>query len=66
MMNVIEEKKSYIQKYGEINLFENVNNGLMIMDDTKNALSLISNFITKIKKLIGLNKSRQQDINDWQ
>lgn len=66
MMNVIEEKKSYIEKYGEINLFENISNELILVDNTKNALSLISTFITKIKKLIGLNKSSQQDINNWQ
>lgn len=66
MMNVVEEKKSYIEKYGEINLFENISNELILVDNTKNALSLISTFITKIKKLIGLNKSSQQDINNWQ
>lgn len=64
MMNVIEEKKSYIEKYGEINLFENVNTGLMIVDNTKNAFSLFNTFVSKIKKLFGLNTSKEQNIND--
>ena len=63
MMEVIEEKKSYIEKYGEINLFENVNNGLMIVDNTQNAFSFITTFISKFKKLLGLNKSNES-IND--
>jgi len=65
MMNAIEEKKSYIEKYGEINLFENVNTSLMLVDETKNTLSLINNIIQKIKKLFKLNTS-YEDINDWQ
>ena len=63
MMNVIEEKKSYIEKYGEINLFENINTGLMLVDNTKNAFSFISTFISKCKKLIKLNNS-SESIND--
>lgn len=63
MMNVIEEKKSYIEQYGEINLFENVNTSLMLVDTTKNTFSFISTFVIKIKKLFGLNKSAKS-IND--
>lgn len=63
MMEVMEEKKSYIEKYGEINLFENINNSLILVDNTKNALSFISTFITKLKKLVGVNKSTES-IND--
>lgn len=63
MMNVIEEKKSYIEQYGEINLFENVNTSLMLVDTTKNTFSFISTFVIKIKKLFGLNKSAES-IND--
>ena len=63
MMEVIEEKKSYIEKYGEINLFESVNTGLMIVDNTKSAFSFISTFISKFKKLLGINKS-SETIND--
>ncbi len=59
MMNVIEEKKSYIEQYGEINLFEKVNTGLMLVDNTKNAFSFITTFIRKIKKLFGLNQTTE-------
>lgn len=65
MMNSIEEKKSYIKQYGEINLFENVNSSLMLVDNTKNAISFINTLIVKLKKLFGLNKSGE-NINDWQ
>lgn len=64
MMNVIEEKRLYIKEYGEINLFEDVNTGLMLVDNTKNAFSLINTFIRKIKKLFGLNISEEQNINN--
>ena len=59
MMNVIEEKKSSIEKYGEINLFENVNTGLMLVDNTKNAFSFINTFVRKLKKLFGINNSTE-------
>lgn len=63
MMEVIEEKKSYIEKYGEINLFENVNTGLMLVESTQNTFSFINTFIKKLKKLFGFNKS-SESIND--
>lgn len=63
MMNVIEEKKAYIEQYGEINLFENVNTSLMLVDTTKNTFSFITTFVNKIKKLFRLNKS-SESIND--
>lgn len=63
MMNVIEEKKAYIEQYGEINLFENVNTSLMLVDTTKNTFSFITTFVNKIKKLFKLNKS-SESIND--
>lgn len=64
IMNAIQEKKVYIEKYGEINLFENINNSLMIVDNSKSVLSFINTFIAKCKKLIGLNKSHE-NVNDW-
>ena len=64
MMNVVQEKKIYIEKYGELNLFENINNSLMITDNTKTAFSFISALIAKCKKLIGINKSEEKS-NDW-
>ena len=64
MMNAIEKKKVYIEKYGEINLFENINTSLMLVDNTKNTFNFINTFIHKIKKLIGFNTSKEQDINN--
>lgn len=63
MMNAIEDKREYIEKYGEINLFEDINNSLMLVDETKNTFSFINTFASKIKKLFGLNKSTES-IND--
>jgi len=63
MMEVIEEKKTYIEKYGEINLFENVNTSLMLVENTQNSFSFITTFIIKLRKLLGLNKS-SESIND--
>lgn len=59
MMSVVEEKRVYVEKYGEINLFENVNNGLMLVNNTKNSFSFASIFISKIKKLFRLNTSAE-------
>ena len=63
MMEVIEEKKTYIEEYGEINLFENVNTGLMLVENTQNTFAFITTFISKFKKLLGFNKSAE-NIND--
>lgn len=63
MMIAMEEKSIYVEKYGEINLFENVNNSLMLIDSSKNVFSFISNFAKKLKKLVGLNKAHNS-IND--
>lgn len=64
MMNSVQEKRVYIEKYGEINLFENINKSLMLIDNSKNVFSFIATFIAKCKKLFGLNKSNE-NINDW-
>lgn len=63
MMNLVQEKRGYIEQYGEINLFENINKSLMLVDNTKTIFSFIRAFIAKCKKLFGLNKSRE-NIND--
>lgn len=63
MMNAVEEKKSYIEQYGDINLFENLNNSLMLVDETKNSFSFILNFVNKLKKLFGFNKKSSENIN---
>lgn len=65
MMSAIEEKRSYIEQYGEINLFENINNSLMLVDTTKNTFSFINTLIIKIKKLFKLN-GYTEDINELQ
>lgn len=64
MMNSVQEKRVYIEKYGEINLFENINKSLMLVDNSKNIVSFIKTFISKCRKLFGLNKSAE-NINDW-
>ena len=63
MMNAVEEKKSYIEQYGDINLFENLNNSLMLVDETKNSFAFILNFVNKLKKLFGFNKKSSENIN---
>lgn len=63
MMSVVEEKRAYVEEYGEINLFEDVNNGLMIVDDVNNSFAFIRTFISKIKKLFRLNTS-SESINE--
>lgn len=63
IMNSIQEKKSYIEKYGEINLFEDINKSLMIVNNNKNLLSLINKFITKAKKLVKLNRNTNDEID---
>lgn len=63
MMNLVQEKRVYIEKYGEINLFENINKSLMVVDNSKNIVSFIKTFISKCRKLFGLNKSAE-NIND--
>ena len=64
MMNMVQEKRVYIEKYGEINLFENVSTSLALIDNTKNAFSFINTFARKIKKLFRLNASEKLNIND--
>lgn len=65
MMSVVEEKRAYVEEYGEINLFEDVNNGLMIVDDVNNSFAFIRTFISKIKKLFRLNTSSESINELW-
>ena len=60
-MSLLQEKKAYIEQYGEINLFENVNKSLMIIDKSKNLLYFINKFATKVKKLVRLNKNTKEE-----
>jgi hypothetical protein len=58
IMESLEKKKEQIEQFGEINLFETSENSLVLVDNTKRALSFVSTFFVKIKKLFGFNKSR--------
>ena len=58
IMESLEKKKEQIEQFGEINLFETSENSLVLVDNTKRALSFVSTFFVKIKKLFGFNKSK--------
>ena len=58
MMENLEAKKEQIETFGEISLFEPSENSLVLVDNTKHALSFIYSFFGKVKKLFGFNKSR--------
>lgn len=58
IMESLEKKKEQIEQFGEINLFETSGNSLVLVDNTKRALSFVSTFFVKVKKLFGFNKSR--------
>ena len=58
IMESLEKNKEQIEQFGEINLFETSENSLVLVDNTKHALSFVSTFFVKIKKLFGFNKSR--------
>ena len=58
IMESLEKKKEQIEQFGEINLFETSENSLVLVDNTNRALSFVSTFFVKVKKLFGFNKSR--------
>lgn len=58
IMESLEKKKEQIEQFGEINLFETSENSLVLVDNTKRALSFVSTFFVKVKKLFRFNKSR--------
>ena len=58
IMESLEAKKEQIEALGEISLFEPSENSLVLIDNTKHALSFIYSFFGKVKKLFGFNKSR--------
>lgn len=62
MMNMVQEKKSYIEQYGELNLFENLNTSLMIVNNANYLVSFFTTFASKIKKLFKLNRQKQEDM----
>ena len=63
MMDLVQAKKEYIEKYGEINLYENLSKSLMIVDKSKNLLYFINKFVYKLKKLVKLNKNTNDEFN---
>ena len=64
MMDLLEQKREYIETYGEINLFANAENHLMIIDEAQNIFSLLMTLFKKTKKLF--NKAPKIiDINEW-
>lgn len=63
IMESLETKKAQIKEFGEINLLETPENSLVLVDNTKHALSFISTFFVKVKKLFGLTIDRNT-IND--
>ena len=65
MMNLVQKKKEYIEQYGEINLFEEINNSLTIVDNSKNFLYIVNKFITKAQQLVKLNKNTNDEFNYW-
>ena len=58
IMENLEAKKEHIEAFGEISLFEPTENSLVLVDNTIHALSFIYSFFGKVKKLFGLNKSK--------
>lgn len=58
IMESLETKKEQIERFGEINLFKTTENSLVLVDNTKHALSFISTFFGKVKKLFGFNSAR--------
>lgn len=58
IMENLEAKKEQIETFGEISLFEPSENSLVLVGNTKHALSFIYSFFGKVKKLFGFNKSR--------
>jgi len=56
MMDLLEKKREYIEQYGEINLFETVQNSIMIIDNTKSSFNFLMTFVRKVKKLFYTDK----------
>ena len=65
MMSLVQRKKESIEEYGEINLFEEVNRSLTIVETNKNIAYFISKFITKVKKLVKLNKGTEDNFDNY-
>lgn len=63
MMSNLETKKEEIEKFGELNLFENeVSTALAIIPKTRYAFRFANTFIRKLKKLFKSNKSENETL----
>jgi hypothetical protein len=63
MMENLENKEEYIKKFGDINLFENMDTGLIVVENTKNAFSFITALFKKVQKLFKAN-NLSEEINE--
>ena len=64
IMRLVQIKKESIEKYGQINLYEELNKKLTIVEANKNLLYFINKFATKVKKLVKLNRGTEDNINN--
>ena len=64
IMEELDKKRTYIENYGDINLFEPETTALVLTDSKNSILTFTHKFITKFKKLFGFNKDKV-DINDF-
>ena len=64
MMHLIQIKKENIEKYGEINLYEELNKSLTIVEKSKSLFYYVNKFTTKVKKLTKLNRGTEENINN--
>lgn len=62
IMNSIEDKRIYIIKHGEINLFDKDSKALSLINTTKDSYSFTKVFMLKLKKLFRVNINGE-DIN---
>lgn len=65
MMNALDIKRDAIAKYGEINLFESQTMALTIFKETKEKFVFLKTFISKVKKLLDINSSKESHINNF-
>lgn len=64
MMIQLDNKRSFISEYGEINLFDTTIMALTIVNETKNSFAFVKTFISKLKKLFDF-KPTTNNINDF-
>lgn len=65
MMNALDIKRNAIEKYGEINLLESQTMALTIFKETKEKFAFFKIFLSKLKKLLDINSTKENHINDF-